>query len=116
LRSYFTDYLYQWGGYDFGRFFTGALGLLLIKYWTPVINEMWESEETGDLTEVEVWLNEQPEQFQQDSARLDQEADTLYQNMNDKEIEEANRILDSLQTILNTSSGIEIVPIPSRNQ
>jgi gas vesicle protein len=66
LRSYFTDYLYQWGGYDFGRFFTGALGLLLIKYWTPVINEMWESEETGDLTEVEVWLNEQPEQMPKD--------------------------------------------------
>ena len=84
----------------------------LEEIFPELYDKWWESEETGDMTAVEEYLQERENQIRRDTARINNEADTLYRNMNDREIEEAVRILDSLSQ----NTNIELVPLPSPNQ
>ena len=112
LGSYFIDALLDINMVDPLRIFTGTLGNIMVKFFPGLYDRWWESEETGDMTAVEEYLQEQENQIRRDTARLNNEADTLYRNMNDREIEEAVRILDSLSQ----NTNIELVPLPSPNQ
>lgn len=112
LRSYFIDGLLDVNLVDPLRIFTGTLGNVMMKFFPGLYDKWWESEETGDMTAVEEYLQEQENEIRRDTTRINNEADTLYRNMNESEIEEAVRVLDSLSR----NTNIEIVPIPSRNQ
>jgi len=116
LSKTFNKYLLEMGFLDPIRLFTGVQGQILIKFFNEWLPKIIEIEDEGDAYAFEENLINALETLEAESDTIVTQIDTLGQNMNDKEIEEANRILDSLQTILNTSSGIEIVPIPSRNQ
>lgn len=112
LRSYFIDGLLDVNLVDPLRIFTGTLGNVMMKFFPGLYDKWWESEETGDMTAVEEYLQEQENEIITDTTRINNEADTLYRNMNEREIEEAVRVLDSLSR----NTNIEIVPLPSRNQ
>jgi len=112
LGSYFIDALLSLEMADPLRLFTGTLGNIMIKFFPPLYDEWWESEETGDMTAVEEYLQEQENQITREVTRINNEADTLYRSMTDRDIEEAVRVLDSLEQ----ETDIELVPLPSRNQ
>ena len=52
-----------------------------------------------------------PINAQTDTTEVDNEADSLFQNMTERDIEEAVKVLDSLSQ----NTDIELVPLPSRN-
>jgi hypothetical protein len=112
LGSYFIDALLDVNMVDPLRIFTGTLGNIMVKFFPGLYDRWWESEETGDMTAVEEYLQEQENQIRRDTTRINNEADTLYRSMTDREIEEAVRVLDSLSR----NTNIELVPLPSPNQ
>jgi hypothetical protein len=112
VGSYFIESLLDLNVYDPLRIFTGTFGNILIKFFPGLREAFWEAEETGNMSALEQFIEQQPEQTVSDTTEVDNQADTLLQNMTDREIAETARILDSLSQ----NSGQEITPIPSRNQ
>ena len=84
---------------------------MFIKFFPGLREAFWEAEETGNMSALEQFLEEQPAQIVRDTTEVDNEADTLLLNMTDRDIEEAVRVLDSLSQ----NTDIELVPLPSRN-
>jgi hypothetical protein len=112
LGSYALEGLLNFEMYDPVRILTSTFGNAVIKFFPELREGFWKFAETGDMTQLEQLVVEEEQQLQADTTEVDNQADTLFQNMTDKEIAETARILDSLSQ----NSGQEITPIPSRNQ
>jgi len=112
LGSYALEGLLNFEMYDPVRILTSTFGNAVIKFFPELREGFWKFAETGDMTQLEQLVVEEEQQLQADTTAVDTEADTLYQNMTDREIAETAKILDSLSQ----NSGQEITPIPSRNQ
>tara|TARA_R110000868_G_scaffold145334_5_gene365509 strand:- start:614 stop:2635 length:2022 start_codon:yes stop_codon:yes gene_type:complete len=111
VASYFIESLLDLNVYDPLRLITGTFGNMFIKFFPGLREAFWEAEETGNMSALEQFLEEQPAQIVRDTTEVDNEADTLLLNMTDRDIEEAVRVLDSLSQ----NTDIELVPLPSRN-
>ena len=112
VGSYFIESLMDVNVYDPLRLVTGTLGNVFIKFFPGLREEFWKAEETGNMSELEQFLQDTANRIETDTTEVDNEADTLLLNMTDRDIEEAVRVLDSLSQ----NTDIELVPLPSPNQ
>jgi hypothetical protein len=110
VGSYFIESLLDLNVYDPLRIFTGTFGNMLIKFFPGLREEFWDSEETGNMSALEQYLQRIPEQIVSDTTQVDDQADNLLQNMTDREIAEVVRALDSIQAA-SGGSNLNIVDI-----
>ena len=112
VGGYFIESLFDLNVYDPLRLVTGTLGNVFIKFFPGLREEFWKAEETGNMSELEQFLQDTANRIETDTTEVDNGADTLLLNMTDRDIEEAVRVLDSLSQ----NTDIELVPLPSPNQ
>lgn len=109
VGSYFIESLMDVNVYDPLRLVTGTLGNVFIKFFPGLREEFWKAEETGNMSELEQFLQDTANRIETDTTEVDNEADSLFQNMTERDIEEAVKVLDSLSQ----NTDIELVPLPS---
>jgi len=110
VGSYFIESLLDLNVYDPLRIVTGTFGNILIKFFPGLREAFWEAEETGNMSALEQFIEQQPEQIVSDTTEVDNQADNLLQNMTDREIDEVVRALDSIQAA-SGGSNLNIVDI-----